>query len=109
MPEEKVVRVLPDYDCYPTWVRQGTDYDNVSPDTLPVSDGLARELDRWGDEYDATLDRDNPIESGFPTPEEKEDFAVRGEELARRLQRELGATAQVVYFDIRTSEHVRLS
>ncbi|MFJ2555433.1 MULTISPECIES: hypothetical protein [unclassified Streptomyces] len=107
MPNETTaVRVHPDYDCFPTWLHHGDDSDNVAPDTLPVSDGLARDLAAWGAEFDATLDRDNPVDSGFHTEADEQDFAARGEGLARRLQEELGAGVPVVYYDIRKSERV---
>jgi hypothetical protein len=109
MTDETTVRVMPDYDCHPLWVHHGEnvgDTENVDPHDLSVSAALAEALDRWADDYDATLDRDDPVDSGFATPAAEEDFAVRGERLARCLKEELGAAARVVYFDIRTSVNV---
>jgi hypothetical protein len=103
---------MPDYDCYPTWVHDGADdaiFENVAPEDLPIGRALADELDRWGEEYDATLDRDDPAASGFESPEAEADFAHRGELLARRLREELGGLVPVEYFDVRTSRHVPMA
>ncbi|MFI6079466.1 hypothetical protein ACIBBB_00410 [Streptomyces sp. NPDC051217] len=109
MSNEMTVRVHADYQCFPTWVHRGHASENVAPDTLPISVGLAREFDQWGADFDATLDQDNPVDSGFRTPQEAEDFGERGERLARRLQLELGDSTRVVYYDIRKSARVAMS
>ncbi len=108
MSDEPTVRVHAEYDCYPTWVHQGEDVENVPPGTLGISGPLAQELDAWADEFDAILDWDNPIDSRFRTPQVEESFVVRGEQLARRLQTELGDTARVVYYHIRKSARVTM-
>ncbi|WP_138909788.1 hypothetical protein [Streptomyces chryseus] len=101
------VRLAADYDCHPVWVR-GSDgiSDNVAPGDLPVDQGLAEDLERWGDAYDATLNRDDPVTSGFPTPQDEAAFAERGATLARELARQLGAAWRVTYYDPRLSEDV---
>ncbi|MBT2492563.1 hypothetical protein J7E96_29465 [Streptomyces sp. ISL-96] len=101
------VRLAADYDCHPVWVR-GSDgvNDNVAPGELPVDQGLAEDLERWGDAYDATLNRDDPMASGFPDPREEAAFAERGEELARELARQLGVGWRVTYYDPRLARDV---
>ncbi|MET9510397.1 hypothetical protein ABZX62_18380 [Streptomyces flavidovirens] len=101
------VRLAADYDCHPVWVR-GSDgvRDNVAPGELPVDRRLAEDLERWGDTYDATLNRDDPVASGFPSPQDEAAFAERGAHLARELARQLGAAWRVTYYDPRVAEDV---
>lgn len=101
MSSGKTVRVAADYDCHPVWLRSDEGLDNIAPADLPVSRELQEDLERWGDAFDATLDRDDPMASGFRSPQDEEAFAARGAELARRLRRELGTGWQVTYFDLR--------
>jgi hypothetical protein len=86
----KSIKVMADYESYPIWVREDGGLDNVDPRTLPISEGLAQALLDWADAFDATLNRDDPIESGFPTPADEEAFFAQGRELADRLAAELG-------------------
>lgn len=97
MPSSRIIRVDADWECWPTWLLVDGDLANVAPESLPISAGLARDLNRWADDLDATYDADNPLESGFRTEQEQNAFEERGRELARRLQEELGGTAEVVY------------
>ncbi|MEV4345011.1 hypothetical protein AB0J83_11090 [Actinoplanes sp. NPDC049596] len=103
-----VIRVMPDYQSYPTW-RPGTGEYNVDPEKLPISKELADELNAWGDEYDATLVLDDPASSGFPDAAAEEDFAERGLRLAQRLAAEVAGRFQVEYHDIRTGRRQTLA
>ncbi|QVQ53421.1 hypothetical protein J4H86_06590 [Spiractinospora alimapuensis] len=105
------IKVMADYDCYPLWGVGPGFYDNLSPyaSALGLSSGLAVELDRWAEEYDATLNRADPKESGFPTPEAEDDFARRGRELAQRVANEVGGVWSVIYFDSRELRAVTIS
>ena len=96
-----VIRVMPDYQCYPTW-RPGADEYNVDPAQLPISRDLAAELNAWGDDFDATLVLDDPASSGFPDQASEDAFAERGAQLARRLAAEVAGRYRVEYHDIRT-------
>jgi hypothetical protein len=98
-----VIRVMPDYQSYPTW-QPGADEYNVDPGKLPISEGLADELNAWGDDYDATLNLDDPASSGFADEAAENDFAERGVRLARRLAAELAGRYRVEYHDVRTGE-----
>ena len=98
-----VILVLPDYGSYPTW-RPGAGEYNFDPENLPISKDLAEQLTIWGDEYDATLNQDDPASSGFPDEAARNSFAERGAELARRLAAELAGRYQVEYHDIRTGQ-----
>lgn len=93
------IKVLADYDCYPLWLVGDDVYKNISPDSLPISADLADSLDSWAMEYTATLNRDDPRLSGFPSNAAKRDFVHRGLNLAERLEEELGGAFDVTYYD----------
>ncbi|NUT18747.1 MAG: hypothetical protein HOV77_06145 [Hamadaea sp.] len=95
LPVMKSVKVMPEYGCYPLWLN-GVD---ISPHDFPLSTELRDELLSWSEEYDSTLDIDNPADSGFVTVGQKVDFAERGKRLAERVKEELGLDWRVVYFD----------
>lgn len=97
--------MLPDYGSYPTW-RPGADEYNIDPARLPISQGLADELNLWGDDYDATLVQDDPLSSSFPDEAARNAFGQRGAELAHRLAVELGDSYRVEYHDVRTGRRV---
>jgi hypothetical protein len=102
-----VIRVMPDYQCYPTW-RPGADEYNVDPGTLQISPALAGELQAWGDDYDATLVWDDPASSRFADAAAEEAFAERGARLARRLAAEVDGRYRVEYHDIRTGRRTTM-
>ena len=91
------IRLMPDYQCFPIWEPGGAPY-NVDPATLPITPELAEDLLTWADDFDRTLNTDNPISSGFPTEAAEADFRARGELLAARLASELGDGFQVTYW-----------
>ncbi|WP_203787500.1 hypothetical protein [Paractinoplanes rishiriensis] len=93
---------MADYESFPLWRRATQGTSNIDPALLPITTELAGSLLRWADDYDLTLNRDDPLASGFPGPESESDFYARGEALARRLARELGDAFVVTYFDGRT-------
>ena len=103
-----IIRVMPDYQSYPTWQPGSGEY-NVDPQKLPISKDLADELNTWGDDYDATLVLDDPASSGFPDEASESAFVERGAELARRLATELAGRYSVEYHDIRTGQRQMIS
>ena len=94
-----VVRVVADYEAFPLWQRDARGTTNVDPVELPISADLTRELLEWADEYDGTLDRGDPLASGFSDPQAEAAFHARGAELAARLAAELPMGFSVEYFD----------
>ncbi len=104
-----MIKVMADYDCDPLWILDEEIFDNVPPNArwLGLNDDLVAALDRWAAEYDATLNRDDPIESGFPSSEDKTRFVRRGRELAEQVAAEVGTAFSVSYFDrLEGQEHV---
>lgn len=92
----KSIKVMAGYECSPLWLTGGG---HLSAYELPISDTLAAELWEWAGIYDDTIDREDPPQSGFETPEAERQFFVRGEELAKRLAVELGDGYSVSYCD----------
>ncbi|MEV6133332.1 hypothetical protein AB0M05_42140 [Streptomyces violaceusniger] len=105
---KRTARLSAEYECYPVWVMAKQGLDNVPPDSLPLSKQLIEDLNRWGDEYEATYNRDDPIASGFSSEEAEHSFVERGHRLARRLRDELDETWRVSYFDQSTASHVEI-
>ena len=87
------LKLMTDYDCYPLWDSSGV---NIDPHAIGISATLVVDLMAWADKYDATLNRDNPRNSGFPSEQEEVHFRDEGERLRARLQRELGDSTEVV-------------
>ena len=90
------LKLMPDYDCWPIW-----DMDepgNVDPETLSLPSELIDALNQWQATYDATLVRDDPRRSGFPSDRALEDFTDEGRGLAERLQKALPG-CEIWYFD----------
>ena len=69
---------------------------NIAPDELPISQHLKRDLADWAAANDATLNRDDPLASGFPDDRAEAEFKKIGHELSERLKSELGDTYTVI-------------
>lgn len=66
-------------------------------DDLPVSAELKSKLRDWDDEYQNTLDQNDPLGSGFPSSKDEHLHNQTGAELSQLLQAELGAAYNVKY------------
>lgn len=64
---------------------------------LNISDELKEAMQAWDDEYQATFDGDYPPNSGFASSDLEATHFAKGEELAKRLQAELGEGYSVKY------------
>ncbi|MFB4298477.1 hypothetical protein [Actinomadura sp. NTSP31] len=98
--QKSTIRVLADYQCYPLWVVYSDgELDNIAPEVLHISSGLSESLNHWADEYDGTLNEDDPASSGFGTPGDERRFNDQGRGLAEQLAQEVGAEYKITYFD----------
>ena len=88
------IKLMADYAAWPLWRPDG----NVDPATLPISAELQQRLDAWAEAFDGTLNRDDPRDSRFPTPEARRAWNEQGLVLWHDLQHELGAAYVVCYF-----------
>lgn len=92
----RIIKLMPDYGCFPLWEASPDVVGNINPRTLSLSAGLISELEKWATQFDATLDPDDPLESGFTSSEEERDFADVGRQLCIEVQRELGQDFRVL-------------
>jgi hypothetical protein len=92
----RVIKLMADYQCFPLWEASPGKVGNIDPSSLPISEELGGDLLKWADLYDATLNTDDPIRSGFKTAAERLEFAKIGTRLCQRLREELGPEFQVV-------------
>jgi len=86
----RAIKLMADYQCYPLWEASSEVVGNIDPETLPLSKELIDRLNTWANDYDATLNLDDPAASGFANEQAKEEFASRAIMLAEDLRSELG-------------------
>ena len=70
----KKIKLMPDYHCFPLWRIDDDICCNIDPYSLPVSNMLAEELINWANEYDKTLNMNDPVNSGFENTEKEQAF-----------------------------------
>lgn len=92
----RIIKLMPDYGCFPLWEASPDVAGNTDPRTLPLSAGLILALDQWAKLYDSTLDPDDPRKSGFSSSEQERNFVSAGHRLSIQMQRELGSEFRVV-------------
>lgn len=93
----KTIKLMADYYCFPLWEASPDQVGNIDPHTLPITNKLVDELISWAHKYDATLDLDNPTNSGFKSNEDEAAFNKIGMELTKKLQEELGENFKVIF------------
>lgn len=81
----------------PVMMRDSGGFRYLDAKDLNVSSKLKEELQDWNDQYQNTLDHDDPMGSGFSEPQLEKAHVERGAELAKRLQEELGDGCLVDY------------
>ena len=93
----RTIKLMADYHCYPLWEASPGEVGNIDPYTLPISATLQSHLLAWAAKFDATLNMDDPLSSGFQSRTEAEDFKSAGMALVEQLRMELGSEYKVVY------------
>lgn len=91
------IRVMADYECWPLWWDGDGRVGEIAPSDLVLSEPLSAALRAWASTYDATLDRNDPLSSGFASRDDQQRFHAQGEHLAARVAAELGGKATVRY------------
>lgn len=89
---------MTDYDCYPLWEEFSDGVDNIAPSSLPIPESLAERIDAWGDEYDKTMNNEDPAASGFLSEQAMVIFEGEGKALFGELKQELGGEFTVTYY-----------
>lgn len=91
----RIIKLMPDYGCFPLWEASPDAVGNIDPRTLSLSASLVSELEKWAAQFDTTLNSDDPLESGFASSEQERDFATAGRQLCIKMQKELGPDFEV--------------
>lgn len=92
------IKLMADFGCWPLW-----DLDNsrdIDPETLPLSDPLLDDLDRWVELFEEDFEWANSA-SGEWEPAHLDRFEAEGVQLWRRLRQELRDRYRVVYYSSR--------
>lgn len=88
------VSLQPEWGTGPIWVAVGDtfaepyDAEEIT-DVLDLSAELRNDIAAWDDQFTATLNYDDPPNSGFATPEDEAAWLAEGKRLALRLRAEL--------------------
>lgn len=90
------IKLMPEYECYPTWVENDGMFDNIDPKELPISLDLANRITKWSDDYEKTYDKEDPRESRFLSNLDKNSFIEEGERLREELITELKQNYEVL-------------
>jgi hypothetical protein len=92
----RTIKLMADYYSYPLWEASPGKVGNVSPRALPISEDLCQAIFAWAAQYDATLDLAEPSDAGFFSQSDVDRFRATGNELAIKLQNELGTEFKVI-------------
>jgi len=72
MPQK--IRLTSDYDCEPLW----SNGDALDSEELHLKATTISRLYKWQADYDATVDLEEPYNTGFKTPEARKEFEREG-------------------------------
>jgi hypothetical protein len=100
----KIIKLMADYDCFPTWEVFDDGTENINPDSLDISDQLKKDLEVWSDAYDQTINIDDPGNSKLLNPDLEKKIETEGKRLWSELKKQLNPSYKVLYF----SEQSRL-
>lgn len=85
--ETKTVKVMTDYYTHPLWALDADLYGDIPPEDMQLSPELVRDLKVWAEDYDASLDPDDPARSRW-SEEQRQAHEAMARPLAVRLARE---------------------
>ena len=77
------LRLRPEFACCPLW--DADTGDNVSHYHIDISMDLAERIENWDDRFQLIYKEDDPVSSGFASPEEEQAYNEEGREIAREL------------------------
>ena len=92
------IKLMADYGCDPLWWADADKVGNIDPARLPLSQETINRLEKWAENYNATLNWQDPANSPDLSSEEEAAFEEEGINLWKRLQTELAPNYQVIYF-----------
>ena len=96
----KIIKLMPDYDCYSVWISEnGGLFENVNPVELDLSNELQKKIDDWENQFELTLNKDNPLESDFSTTDDELNFEREGVSIWKEMIRQL-PDEDIIYFSV---------
>ena len=93
----RYLKLMADYHCFPLWENSSDLVGNVDPASIPISENLTSKLNEWAEIFDATLNLNDPVRSGFAAEKLKIEFHDKGHDLCLSLKSELGDNYSVIY------------
>jgi len=94
----KRIKLMADYQSFPLWWASPPLVGNIDPSSLPIDSETIRRLNAWACAFDATLNSEEPLASGFASAEEEVAFEREGLDLWRHLRKQLQGSYELVYF-----------
>ncbi|WP_312381746.1 hypothetical protein [Stutzerimonas balearica] len=91
------LRLASEYLAGPIFCSEPDAMGHIDVDDLPLSQELKSEITVWDSEYQATFNSDYPPDSGFGSPEVELRHIAEGQQLAEKMQQELGGEYKVDY------------
>ena len=88
MSSPPLLRLAPEYGCWPTW--DDATGDNIAPTDLPIPPDLAARIAEWDEAFQATLNSAYPPESRFADAAAEADWRAEGEAVLKALSLHLG-------------------
>ena len=92
----RTIKLVAEYQCFPLWEASPGEFGNIDPETLPLSPDLRKRLYEWAENYDATLNMEDPKESRFANAKVESEFWEEGRAIAEDLRVELGGGLLVI-------------
>lgn len=83
-----IVRLSPEFGCWPLWDDEAGD--NLDPADLAIPTALADRIRAWDDAFQATLDASYPPDSRFATEADETAWRIEGDAIFAALVQTLG-------------------
>jgi hypothetical protein len=96
----KIIKIMPEFDMSPLWLKESANrpYENVSINSLDISNSLIARIIEWDSKYQQTFNEDYPPDSGFTSTQEEEKFEECGMTIWQDLKSELSNKTIVIYY-----------
>lgn len=93
------IKIRAEYECFPLWIKNDHGvYENISTETLNLSESLSERIKMWSKKFDSTLNTEYPPNSGFRDLNDAKKFEKEGLEIWRELVSNLGENYKISYF-----------
>jgi len=79
-----VLRVAPEWECWPLWDHETGD--NLDPATIGLPTELATRIAKWDEQFQAIFNRDDPPASDFPSAAARNAWRAEGDALFEALR-----------------------